>query len=374
MEISYYELLEIQTNADKETIKKAYRKLALKYHPDRNQGDVEAEAKFKLINEAYEVLSDDESRAIYDRYGKEGLKGRGAQSGFSGFGGFEAFNDFFSDIFGASFKSANRKNKEDVDKFKANLGVRLNLSFKEAIFGCEKEIKFKYKSSCKACKGSGAKDGEFNVCARCKGSGQVSSGGFISFIQPCPVCQGAGRTPKEKCETCHGQGYEELTESIKVSVPEGVEEGMSLREKGFGNVLSNGTRGDLILQILVAEDEVFVRDGSDIYLELPLFFTKAALGGRIKVPTIRGHSFLELPCGVKNGDAFVLENEGVRDVQTNRLGAQVVQIIITFPKELNEEQKELLKSLDKSFGVDENGIYAEQEKGFFDKISSWFKG
>lgn len=371
MEISYYELLEIQTNADKETIKKAYRRLALKYHPDRNQGDAEAEAKFKLINEAYEVLSNDESRAIYDRYGKDALKGQHFGGGFSGGFGFEDIKDIFEDFFGTSFKS---KKEPQTDKFKPNLAVRLNLSFKEAAFGCEKELLIKYKSSCKACKGSGAKDGEFNVCARCKGSGQVSSGGFISFIQPCPVCQGAGRTPKEKCETCHAQGYEELTESVKVSVPEGVEEGMSLREKGFGNVLSNGTRGDLILQIFVADDEIFLRDGSDIYLDLPLFFTKAALGGRIKVPTIRGHSFLELPCGVKSGDAFVLENEGVKDLRSNRLGAQVVRIVVDFPKELNEEQKRLLNELNSSFNVDDEGLSKEQHQGFFDKISSWFKG
>lgn len=373
MEISYYELLEISSNADKETIKKAYRKLALKYHPDRNQGDSEAESKFKLINEAYEVLSNDESRAIYDRYGKDGLKGQSFGGGFGGGFNFDDIKDIFDDFFGTSFKSA-KKEQAQNDKFKPNLAVRLNLSFKEAAFGCEKELLIKYKSSCKACKGSGAKDGEFNVCLRCKGSGHISTGGFLSFIQTCPDCKGLGRVPKNKCEACNGLGYEELEEKVKLEAPEGVEEGMSLRQRGFGNVLSNGSRGDLIVQIFVAEDEIFVRDGSDIYLELPLFFTKAALGGRIKVPTIRGHSFLELPCGVKSGDAFVLENEGIKDVRSNRLGAQVVQIVVDFPKELNDEQKELLKSLDKSFGVDENGVHKEQEKSFFDKISSWFKG
>ncbi len=367
MEIDYYELLEISRTADKDTIKKAYRKLALQFHPDRNQGNAEAEAKFKLINEAYEVLSDDEKRSVYDRYGREGLKS-------GGFGGFEDFDlgDIFSSFFGGGFGGGKRQASQEA--YNANLGVLLNLSFKEAVFGCEKSVEFSYKSACKACKGTGSKDGTLTACAKCKGKGQVGvSRGFMTFVQTCPECGGAGQVIKEKCAECKGRGFEEIKESTKVQVPEGIDDGMSLRVSGKGNVLKNGTRGDLLVRVSVANDEFFVRDGVDVYIEFPVFFTQVALGQKIKVPTLRNSAFLKLPLGAKDGDRFVLENEGVKDLRSEKRGRQIVQIAIKFPKRLNDEQKELLNKLNQSFGVNEDGLNEEQ-KGFFDKIAEWFKG
>lgn len=198
MEISYYEILEITQSADKESIKKAYRKLALKYHPDRNQGDKEAEDKFKLINEAYEVLSDDEKRAIYDRYGKEALKGR--VGGSAGFGDFEDIRDIFTSFFGEGFGGRKSRQKNNEDKFNADFVVGLNLSFKEAVFGCTKEIDFTYKNSCKTCNGSGAKDGKMQICPKCQGRGQIIiKQSFLSFAQTCPDCSGSGSCASDKC-------------------------------------------------------------------------------------------------------------------------------------------------------------------------------
>ena len=368
MEIDYYELLEISRTADKDTIKKAYRKLALKFHPDRNAGNAEAEAKFKLINEAYEVLSDDEKRSVYDRYGREGLKS-------GGFGGFEDFDlgDIFSSFFGGGFGTRSKRNASQ-DSYNANLAVMLNLSFKEAVFGCKKSLNFTYKSACKACKGSGSKDGALTTCPKCKGKGQVGAQrGFMTFVQTCSECGGSGQVIKEKCDECKGNGFEEIKESVEVQVPEGIDEGMSLRVAGKGNVLKSGTRGDLLVRIGVANDEFFVRDGADVYIEFPVFFTQVALGQKIKVPTLRSHAFLQLPLGAKNGDRFVLENEGIKDLHSEKRGRQIVQIAVKFPKKLNDEQKELLNKLNQSFGVNEDGLNEEQ-KGFFDKIAEWFRG
>lgn len=370
MEIDYYELLEISRSADKQSIKKAYRKLALQFHPDRNQGNSEAEAKFKLINEAYEVLSDDEKRAIYDRYGHAGLKNSGGGGGF----GFEDFDlgDIFSSFFGGGF-GARTKNKAQDEAYSQNLGINIQISFKEAVFGCKKSVDFTYKSACKACNGSGAKDGAMQTCTECKGKGQVGvQSGFMTFVQTCPKCQGAGQIIKDKCPECRGKGYDELKQSVELNIPEGIDNGMSLRVANNGNVLKNGTRGDLFVKVAVEDDEVFVRDGNDVYIEFPVFFTQVALGEKVKVPTLRSHAFLQIPLGAKDGDRFVLENEGIKDIHSAKKGRQIVQIAIKFPKNLNEEQKDLLAKLNQSFGVSEEGF--EEQKGFFDRLAGWFKG
>ncbi|HEG4114559.1 TPA: molecular chaperone DnaJ [Campylobacter jejuni] len=373
MEISYYEILEITQNADKETIKKAYRKMALKYHPDRNQGDKEAEDKFKLVNEAYEVLSNDEKRAIYDRYGKDALKGGGFGSSSSGFGGFEDLGDIFSSFFGEGFGSSSRRRKSSNDeKIPSDFIVNLKLSFKEAIFGCKKNIDFTYKCSCKTCNGTGAKDGKLQTCPKCQGRGQVGiSQGFITFAQTCPDCQGSGEKASEKCSDCKGLGYNESKDSVELNIPEGVDTGMKLRVNAKGNILKNGTRGDMYVKIIAAEDDTFIRDDDDIYIEFPVFFTQAILGESIKVPTIRGEATLNLPKGAKDGQRFVLEKEGVKDVHSSRIGNQIVQISIKFPTSLNDEQKELLEKLSESFGI-KDGMHQEQ-KGLFEKIANWFK-
>ncbi|MBZ7936285.1 MULTISPECIES: molecular chaperone DnaJ [Campylobacter] len=371
MELDYYEILEITQSADKDTIKKAYRKMALKYHPDRNQGDKEAEDKFKLVNEAYEVLSNDEKRAIYDRYGKDGLKG-GGFGNTSGFGGFEDLGDIFSSFFGDGFGRSSRRKKTSDEKFASDLIVNLRLSFKEAIFGCKKNIDFVYKNSCKTCQGTGSKDGKLQTCPKCKGSGQVGiSQGFITFAQTCPECKGSGESIREKCSDCKGKGYEEIKDQVEISIPEGVDSGMNLRVNSKGNISKNGSRGDLYVKIIVDEDRTFIRDENDIYIEYPVFFTQAILGQSVKVPTIRGEAVLNLPKGAKDGQRFVLEKEGVKDVHSSYIGNQIVQISIKFPNSLNDEQKELLEKLSESFGI-KDGMHQEQ-KGFFEKIADWFK-
>ncbi|ENY9701556.1 molecular chaperone DnaJ [Campylobacter coli] len=373
MELSYYEILEITQSADKDTIKKAYRKMALKYHPDRNQGDKEAEDKFKLVNEAYEVLSNEEKRAIYDRYGKDALKSGGFGSGGAGFGGFEDLGDIFSSFFGGGFGgSSQRRKKSSDEKFQAELVVNLKLSFKEAVFGCKKNIDFTYKSSCKTCSGTGAKDGKLQTCPKCKGRGQVGiSQGFITFAQTCPDCKGSGESASEKCKDCKGRGYEELKDSVEVNIPEGIDNGMNLRVAAKGNLSKSGDRGDLYVKVIVEEDDTFIRDDEDIYIEFPVFFTQAILGQSIKVPTIRGEATLNLPKGAKDGQRFLLEREGVKDVHSSRIGNQIVQIAIKFPNSLNDEQKELLEKLSESFGI-KDGMHHEQ-KGLFEKITHWFK-
>lgn len=366
MELDYYEILEIQRDSDKETIKKAYRKLALKYHPDRNQGNKDAEEKFKLINEAYEILSDDKKRQIYNQYGKDGLKGMRGDDGFS----FEDIDlgDIFSSFFGGGF-SNKKSRKTKSEKYDEDLVVKLTIDFKEAIFGCKKTIEYSYKDFCKTCDGKG---GKTKTCKECEGKGQVGvSQGFMTFVQTCPKCQGNGEEISEKCNDCNGNGYKKVDDSLDINIPEGIDDGMSLRVSSKANIMKNGQRGDLFVKVRVKEDNTFIRDGKDIYLEFPVFFTQAILGQKIKVPTIRGESEFTLPKGAKDGQRFVLEKEGVKDIHSNSIGRQIVQISIIFPKELNEEQTKLLEQLSESFGI-KDGIYHEQ-KNFIDKIKSWFK-
>ncbi|ANE32307.1 molecular chaperone DnaJ [Campylobacter hyointestinalis] len=365
MEFDYYEILEISRDADAEVIKKAYRKLALKYHPDRNQGDKEAEEKFKLINEAYEVLSNSEKRDIYDKYGKDGLN----SNGFSGFDSDFDLGDIFSSFFGGGFSSRSG-GRRSSDKYNLDIETIVNLEFNEAVFGCEKEIKYSFKTPCQTCNGTGSKDGKKATCSHCAGRGKISHRqGFMSFVQTCPYCNGSGETIKEKCKDCGGNGFKQEEDSIKISIPEGVDTGTRIRVSGKGNKGLGGT-GDLYVRVNVKDDDHFVRNGDDVYIEIPVFFTQAMLGETIKIPTLRGDADLKLPVGAKDKQQFIFENEGVKNAHTKKNGRLVVQIAINTPKKLTDEQKELLEKLQKSFGV-KSGTTSED--GIFDKIKSWFK-
>ncbi|RDU62629.1 molecular chaperone DnaJ [Helicobacter sp. MIT 14-3879] len=367
-EFDYYEVLEIAKNSDKEVIKKAYRKLALKYHPDRNAGDKEAEEKFKQINEAYQVLSDDSKREIYDRYGKAGLE----SSGFSGFSGRD-FGDIFGDlgsifesVFGQGFSKRNRTS----DNFESDFAIELKLSFKEAVFGCKKEIKNKFKQYCKTCKGSGAKTKE--KCRSCGGEGRIySRNGFMTFTQTCPKCEGIGESIKDKCETCNGKKYTIKEENIKIDIPEGIDTDNRIRATERGNELPNGKRGDLYIIIEVEEDEHFIRDKDDIYIEIPVFFTNIILGGSIKVPSLRGELELKIPANTKDKERFVFKNEGVKNISNSQIGRLIVQIKITYPNEkLTSEQRKLAESLHKSFGL-KNEPHKSILDNCIDKIKDW---
>ncbi|WP_200762403.1 molecular chaperone DnaJ [Nitrosophilus alvini] len=372
VDLDYYEILEVERGATFDEIKKAYRKLALKYHPDRNQGNKEAEEKFKLINEAYQVLSDENKRAIYDRYGKSGLENQGFE-GFS-HSSYEDIMEFFESVFGGSFGGFGFGNrKRDDQKYPLDLSYEMEISFEEAIFGTQKEIDYEYKIPCSACGGTGAKDRELQVCPECGGNGQIYyRQGFMTFSQTCPRCNGSGRIIKEKCPECKGLGFERKREKITINIPEGIDNGDKIRVSHKGNIGINGQRGDLYITFYVKEDEHFVRYNDDIYLEVPVFFTQAILGETIKIPTPRGEKELKLPAGVKDKEQFVFKGEGVRNVRSGHKGNLIVQIKIVYPKKLTEEQKELLLKLQESFGI-ESKPHESVFENVFEKIKGWFK-
>jgi molecular chaperone DnaJ len=373
IEVDYYELLEISKDADKSALKKAYRKMAMKYHPDKNPDDTEAEEKFKAVNEAYQVLSDDEKRSIYDRYGKQGLEGHGQGGGFGG--GFDDLGSVFEEMFGSAFgggfggKSRQRK----TYNYNLDIGVEITVEFNEAVFGCKKEVTFKYKNACKSCKGTGAKDGKLSTCNTCNGQGQVHMRqGFMTFAQTCPNCQGSGQSVAKKCTKCTGDGYDQTEESFEVSIPEGVNDGNRIRISNKGNIAPDGTRGDLYLQINVKEDPHFIRHDDDIYIEVPLFFTQVALGGKITIPGLRGELELNIPAGTKDKEQFKFDGQGVKSVQGYGKGDLVVQVKIKYPKKLNAEQQELLEKLQESFGI-ESKPHESNFENMFDKVKGWFK-
>ncbi|MBD3843571.1 MAG: molecular chaperone DnaJ, partial [Campylobacterales bacterium] len=352
-EIDYYEVLQVSRDCNVSELKKSFRKLAMQYHPDRNPDNKEAENKFKLINEAYQVLSDDEKRSIYDRYGKAGLEGRG-MGGFGGGANMDDIMDIFNSMFGGGFGGfGNGRSRNDNAKYALDFEIRYTLEFNEAIFGCEKEIDIEYKISCEACKGTGAKNGKLETCKTCNGQGQVvSRQGFMTFAQTCPHCHGAGVVVKEKCNVCGGKTFETKKEKVTIKVPAGIDNGNRLRVKGYGNVSKNGQRGDLYVTFSVKEDEHFIRNGNDIYIEVPVFFTQAILGGVVKIPSLKGELELNLKKGTNDKEQFIFANEGVADVHNGRRGRLIAQVKIVFPAKLNENQQKLLEELQDSFGIE----------------------
>jgi len=370
VDIDYYEVLEISRDASFEEIKKAYRKLALKYHPDRNPGDKEAEEKFKLINEAYQVLSDEEKRAVYDRYGKAGLEGQG----FSGFShsSYEDIMDFFEQVFGSAFGGGGFRQRRKEYRYPLDLSLELEIEFSEALFGVQKEIEYDYKKPCSACRGTGAKDGRLQTCSECGGRGQIFyRQGFMTFSQTCPVCDGKGQRATERCDECGGLGYERVRERITIDIPEGIGDADRIRVQGKGNMAPDGTRGDLYITVYVKEDEHFIRHGDDIYMEVPVFFTQALLGETITIPTPRGERELRLKAGTRDKEQYRFKGEGFKNVRTGRVGDLIVQVRIVWPKKLTAEQRELVKKLEESFGI-ESKPHEEKFGSIFDKVKKWF--
>ena len=377
MDLEYYEILEISRSADAAEIKKAYRKLALQFHPDRNQGDKEAEEKFKAINEAYQVLSDEQKRSTYDRYGKSGLDSQGF-SHFSDMRYEDIMGDLgsiFESVFGGGFGSSGgfggggaKQNR----KYNLDLEAEVTLAFNEAIFGCKKEVSFSYKKPCETCDGTGSKDKAKATCKECKGKGQVFyRQGFMTFSQTCPACNGKGSVVTNPCPSCNGKGFSHVDDKVTIDIPEGIDNNNRIRVAGKGNIDERGTRGDLYILVHVKEDEHFVRHNDDIYIEVPVFFTQVALGQTIKIPTIRGETELELPLGAKDKQQFIFKKEGVKNVHTHQLGGMIAQISIRYPKKLTKEQKEMLEKLQAEFGI-ETKHKDEKFESVFDKIKSWF--
>jgi len=376
-EVDYYEVLEVSRDCSGAELKKSYRKLAMKYHPDRNPDDKEAEEKFKIVNEAYQVLSDDEKRAIYDRYGKAGLEGQGMGGGFSS-ANMDDIMDIFNSMFGGSggfggFGGFGRTRRDPGQKYALDFEIELPLEFHEAVFGCEKKIDVTYKAPCHDCQGTGAKDGKLQTCDYCGGQGQVlMRQGPMQFAQTCPKCQGEGRISAEKCQSCHGKGYHEEEESVTIKIPAGVDSGNRLRVPGHGNEARNGQRGDLYLTFYVEEDEHFIRNGKDIYVEVPVFFTQAILGETISIPALEGELELQLKQSTKDKEQFVFEGKGVPDVHGGRKGRFIAQIRMVLPKKINDEQRELLEKLQESYGV-ESRPHKSTFESAFDKVKNWFK-
>jgi len=372
-ELCYYEILEVTRDADKSTIKKAYRKMAMKYHPDKNPGDSKAEENFKTVNEAYQVLSDQEKRSIYDRYGKDGLEGHGQGGGFSRGGGFDDLGSIFEEMFGGGGFSRGKRKQQKSYNYNLDTEIEVSLEFNEAVFGCNKEVKYKYKTACKSCKGTGAKDGKLSTCKTCNGQGQVHmKQGFMTFAQTCPHCQGSGQAASSNCSKCNGLGYDEKSESFKVDIPEGINEGNRIRVGNKGNIAPDGSRGDLYIVIRVEEDKHFIRHDDDIYLEVPLFFTQIALGDTLTIPGLRGELELKIPKNTRDKEQIIFKGEGVKDVNGYGTGNFIVQVKIQYPDSVTPDQRELLEKLQLSYGI-ESKPHEDIFEGMFAKVKGWFK-
>ena len=377
----YYEVLGVGKDASAEEIKKAYRKAAMKYHPDRNPGDKDAEAKFKEVGEAYEVLSDDGKRSRYDQFGFAGVDpnyGAGAGGygggGFGGgFGGFGDFGDIFSEFFGGG--SASRGGGQNAPRRGENVMAQLELTFEDAAFGCEKEVAAPRIENCSACSGSGSADGVIETCPQCRGTGQVRTvqnfmGMQMQSTAACPSCSGRGKIVKNPCHTCKGKGKVRRTNRVKVKVPAGVDAGQSVRVRGEGCVGSNGgPNGDLLVEIYIKRHPIFSRMDRDVLCEVPISFAQAALGAEIQVPTLDGKVSFEIPEGTQTGREFILRDKGIPEVNNpRRRGNHRFTVVVETPTKLTKEQKELLRQLDASLDRAET----PKIKKFFETLKDFF--
>ena len=373
----YYEVLGVQKGASGEDIKKSYRKLAMKYHPDRNPGDKEAEEKFKEVGEAYEVLSDDDKRARYDQFGFAGVDPNyGAGQGGAGFGGFGGFGDFgdLGDIFGEFFGGGSRRSsRQNAPTRGENVGARLDLTFEEAAFGCEKEVSVQRIENCSSCSGTGSADGAVETCSYCHGAGQVRTtqnfmGMQMQSTSVCPQCNGRGKVIKNPCNTCRGKGKVRRTQKIRVKVPAGVDAGQSVRVRGEGCVGNNGgPNGDVLVQIHIRRHPIFTRQDYTVYCEVPITFSQAALGAEIQVPTLDGKVSFNIPEGTQTGREFVLRDKGIPDVSNpRRRGDHRFTVVVETPTKLTKEQKDLLRQLDDSLDA------TPKRKKFFDTLKDFF--
>ncbi|MCC0646998.1 molecular chaperone DnaJ [Clostridioides sp. ZZV15-6598] len=376
----YYEVLGISKGAEAQEIKKAYRKLAMKYHPDRNPGDKEAEEKFKEINEAYEVLSDDTKRKTYDQFGHDGLNGQGGfggQGGFNGqgFGGFEdMFGDIFGDMFGGGFGGGRQRRRGPQRG--ADIRQNVTISFEEAAFGKKMSIKLNRSEECDECDGTGAKPGTSKkTCSTCNGTGQVRTVqrtpfGNIASSRPCSTCNGTGEVIESPCSKCHGTGNTRKVKTIEVDIPAGIDDGQMIKLAGQGEVGEKGApRGDLYIVVNVKSHPLFTRDGNDIYFEMPITFVQATLGDEIEVPTLDGKVKYSVPEGTQTGTVFRLKEKGIPRIRGNSRGDQYVKVVVEIPKKLNDKQKDLLREFAKECGSNVH----EKKKTFGQKIEDMFK-
>jgi len=368
----YYELLGVAKNVTEEELKKAYRKKAVQYHPDKNPGNKEAEEMFKKVSEAYEALKDPEKRAAYDRYGHAAFQQGGAPRGGGAGGGFHDPFDIFREVFGQQGGGGSGM----FDQFFGDDGFlrvefHLEITLEEAAHGVEKEISFRKLGSCGHCHGSGAEPGsKKTTCPTCRGAGQVTtSRGFFHVRQACPTCHGSGQKFEKVCAKCHGEGRVNETAKINVKIPAGVDTGNKLRSVGNGESgAMGGESGDLYIVVHVKDHEVFERQGDDLYCEIPIKFTLAALGGTIHVPTMAGKASLKIPAGTQSGTTFRLKGRGMPHLRGGSHGDQLIRVQVEVPTSLSSEQKKILEE----FGRVSGDTDAPMSKGFFEKAKKYF--
>lgn len=369
----YYEVLGVSKDADDAAIKKAYRALAKKYHPDANPGDETAAEKFKEASEAYGVLSDAEKRKMYDQFGHaafdQGAGGGGYGGGFGGFdfGGGD-MDDIFGDLFGGMFGGGRARSANNGPMKGANVRTSVRITFEEAIFGCEKEIELNLKETCEKCSGTGAKPGTSpETCSKCGGKGRIvytqrSFMGMVQNVQDCPDCRGKGKIIKDKCPDCYGTGYVTKRKKLKVSIPAGIDNGQSIRNRGNGEPgVNGGERGDLLVEVIVSQHPIFKRQDMTIYSTVPISFAKAALGGTIKIKTVDGEVEYEVKPGTQTDTRVRLKGKGVPSLRNKNVrGDHYVTLVVSVPEKLTEAQKEALRKFDEAMSGKE-----EKKKGFF---------
>jgi len=374
----YYEILGVERSAGEDEIKRAYRKLAVKFHPDKNPGDHEAEDRFKELGEAYDVLMEPQKRAAYDRYGHAAFQQGGM--GSAG-GGFHDPFDLFREVFGASggsggifdhfFGGGGGGSDSSGRQRGSDLRYDMQITLEEAALGCDKEIEIRKLDACETCEGSGAQKGSKVItCPTCRGRGQVvASRGFFQVAQTCPQCHGTGRIVEKPCSTCHGEGRKEKTSRVKIKIPAGIDSDSRLRSTGGGEAgVRGGPSGDLYVVIHIKEHDVFVRDGMDLRCEVPLSFTTAALGGEIRVPTLQGGVSLKIPPGTQGGTVFRVRGQGMPALHSSARGDILTQVQVEVPTRLNAEQRAALQEFAELCGEDNHPIH----KSFYERLKEFF--
>ncbi len=368
----YYEVLGVSKGAGEDEIKKAYRGLAKKYHPDMNPGDAEAEKKFKEVNEAYAVLSDSEKRSKYDQFGHAAFDPASGGFGGGGFGGDFDFGDIFSSFFGGGMGGSSSRSRQNMPIDGDDIGARVTITFDEAAFGTKKEVNFARVENCPDCGGKGAKsESDIETCTECRGSGRVMVKqqtilGYMQTQRTCQKCRGAGKIIKNPCSNCNGKGRVKINKKLEVNIPAGIDDRQNIVLRGQGSAgVRGGVNGDLIIEIRVKEDKIFERNGNNIFCEVPITFAEATLGAEIDVPVLGGGTDkYKIPEGTQTGTSFTLRGKGITDINSKRPGDLIITVVVETPKNLNSEQKKLLQAFAESLG-ESNG---QKRQSFIKKL------